>query len=252
MDWLKGASAWDFATWGTVIGLILALYQLHRMRGDARALAQIHSSLTTRYIGQFPGFCKDIVELLDRAKNSIDIMCDFPGYAAFTDPGMFLNYRQTIERKLKREGVRVSITCYDAGRRREFFDEGFRGTRTWDAWRRMPENAAHLRAYLRQEQREAELDTMTQARLGELLEQGDCEVLAHAFKGAEVKEMSAHLPVYFWLVDGMAAIFVFSVRAEQAFEHGFSTTDARFITALQDLRKRYLRENEERAMVRAA
>lgn len=251
--WLTWELALKVGGWAggiaTAAGLLFAIVQTWQAKAHANALSEIHKSLTTRYIGQFPDFCRNIVDVIGRAKSSIVIMCDFPGYAAFSAPSTFLAYRQILERKLH-EGVKVSLTCYDSQRRREFFDEGFRGARTWEAWRQ--ENLAHLREYLRHEGREKELETLTQSKLGDLLEEEDRRILTSYLRGAEIREMGAHLPVYCWLVDGMEAIFVFSVRSEQAFEHGFATTDARLITALLDLRNRYHRESDERAAVRAA
>jgi hypothetical protein len=247
-----------FGTLGTIVGLAMAGRTLMRARNETeraqaltKSLTDIHASLTTRYEGQFPKFLPKIVRLLESAKESIVIVCDFPGYGAFTDPDVFLDYRQTIERKIQND-VAVSVTCYNEYQRRKFFDEGFSDTRAWDKWIATPDSVQSLAKYLKKTGRTQQAQSITQVQLADLLEEQDQKILGDHFRGAEVHEIGTLLPLYFWLVDGRSAFFVFSVRSEHAFEHGFATTDKTLITAFLELRGRYLRGIEAGAIVKAA
>jgi hypothetical protein len=247
-----------FGTLGTIVGLLMAGRTLMKARSEseraqalAKSLTDIHTSLTTRYEGQFPKFLPKIVRLLETARESIVIVCDFPGYGAFTDPEVFLDYRQTIERKIQND-VAVSITCYNEFQRRKFFDEGFSEARAWDKWIQAPDNVQSLAKYLKKSGRAEQAQSITQLQLADLLEEEDRKLLRDHFRGAQVHEIGTLLPLYFWLVDGRSAFFVFSVRSEHAFEHGFATTDKTLITAFLELRGRYLRGIESQAIVQAA
>lgn len=54
-------------------------------------------------------------------------------------------------------------------------------------------------------------------------------------------ELSTDMPLYFWLADGLRAVFSIPSLSDEATEYGFVTGKARLITAFQNMRDRYLR-----------
>ena len=229
----------------TIVALALAIVHLttlHRQAREAKthtgALIDIQRSLSTRYIGQFPEYFSKILELVEGAKQEIVIFVDLAGYCSFTDPKTFFAYRQVIERKLKRENVQVSLTCYTNARRTALFAEQFfRSGESWEQLKRSSEQA--FRAFLQAHYPKRDVNTLTQEDFVKLLESDEERFLNDTFAGASVNETDAHISLYFWLVDGISAIFTIPSMSEATLEHGFATTDQKLIGALREMRDRY-------------
>src|SRR5207248_7762391 len=95
-----------------VVALAIGVYHLVEIRRASK-------SLSTRYIGKFPFFLPQIVEVLASASHDIVIFCDFPGYGDFSDPPNALEYRQVIEKQMQR-GVAVELTCMSEENRKKY------------------------------------------------------------------------------------------------------------------------------------
>lgn len=229
----------------TIVALVLAivhLVALHRQVRAAKAhtgsLHEIQHSLSTRYIGQFPEYFPEILTLVGRAKREIAIFVDLAGYCSFTDPKTFFSYRQTIERKIKQEDVLVSITCYTEDRRKKLFDEQFfRAGEDWDQLKKSSEKT--LRTFLQAHNLDKGFDSLSKEDFVKLLESDERRFLSDTFAGATTHGIDAHIPLYFWLVDGVSAIFTIPSLSETTLEYGFATTDQKLIAALRDMRNRY-------------
>src|SRR5205809_3407310 len=91
----------------SAIALWLALKTDRELRVVSAATADISKNLTTRYIGEFPSYLPDIVDVLGAADHNILIATDLPGYASYTNHDAYLDYKAAID---KRQGTRVEIT----------------------------------------------------------------------------------------------------------------------------------------------
>jgi hypothetical protein len=197
--------------------------------------------LSTHHIGQFPEYIIPIANMIEEAKSEIVLLCDFPAYGSFSAPHDFLRYRQVLERKMD-EGKAVRITCLNAQARVQLTREQFSiELRTWDKWKKRSTNHERLAAFLRSNENGANVNTLTVEQFAVLLEEQDARLLRQYLLVADVKEISGHVPLYFWLIDGVKAIFSIPSFSEKASEHGFYTMDPHLITGFQDLEARYRR-----------
>jgi hypothetical protein len=211
------------------------------LESHKNTLDLILRGLSTHHIGQFPEYIMPIANLVEEAKGEIVILCDFPAYGSFSAPHDFLRYRQALERKMD-EGKDVRITCLDAEARVQLSHEQFSvEPKTWDKWKKRQANHERLLAFLSSTENNTNIAELTVNRFAMLLEEQDARLLKQNLLVANVKEISGHIPLYFWLIDGEKAIFSIPSFSEKASEHGFYTIDPHLITGLQDLEARYRR-----------
>jgi len=233
------------------IALIVGIYhvyaidkQVEELRGLAtqaqahtNALDVLRRELPTRYIGQFPNYLQQIVDLMDRAERHIVIFCDFPAYGSFSSPRRFINYRQKLEEKLA-DNLPVQLTCLDRDERIKVTRKQF--SRPWDQWTRDPQHEEQLKSFLKHHGKTGDLS-------GEdfiSLLQEDDEVMLKTMRGAgaEVIEVNKDMPLYYWVIDNQEAIFTITVLSEEVVEYGFRTIDQQLINALSEMRQQYLQQ----------
>lgn len=226
-----------------VLAMAVALWHLLEIRSTAKRLDEVRRSLSTRYIGQFPEYVPEIVSLLRRAKRQIVIFCDFPSYASYTDPDTWLDYKQTLERKIQQEEVKVAITFLNQSRRsRAVQEQFFDGCQDWNGWKSEPTNIKRLQRFLSTRSQAPSIARLTKEDFMSLVEEFDQRTLRETFAGAELWQIDSYIPLFFWLVDGMTAVFAIPGSVERAVEYGFSTTDQKLISAFVDMRQHYHRE----------
>lgn len=243
--------------WIALLALILGFFHLHGIWSQAKGLraqaqgllsqaklSQLHKeqlesiekALTTRHIGQFPEYMKDIADLMEHSNQEVLILCDFPAYGCFSAPQDFLRYRQAIERKIDAH-LPVRVTTLGSSRRVALTQEQYP---KWEQWKNKPTSRNRLSSFLKLHG-DIAIGELTVERFANLLEEEDLKILDHSLKNARVSKTEDHLPIYFWLIDGKAAVFSIPSFTEKATEHGFYTSDPRLIAGLQDLEARYRR-----------
>jgi len=237
-----------------LVALLLGIGHLFEIRAQKKRLAEqskdirrlgkiskdhdiILRALSTRRLGQFPDYMTPIAELIEKAEREIVILCDFPAYGSFSAPQEFLRYRHALEQKISEEKI-VRVTCLDADGRKALTYEQFPEPK-WEEWRSRQKK--RLRAFLHFHGSEADADDLSIEQFAMLLEQEDVRVLDESLLHADKAFINAHLPLYFWLIDGKAAIFSIPSFTEKATEHGFFTLDEHLILGLLDLEARYRR-----------
>src|SRR5271165_227848 len=77
----------------------------------------IRDKMVTIAVARFPLNLDSLVDLLDSAASELEIICDFVGYAMYSNVSGFQRYFESLERALKR-GVKLRMLLYglDAGR----------------------------------------------------------------------------------------------------------------------------------------
>lgn len=80
-------------------------------------LTTIHDKSVTIAVARFPFNLNSLVELMDTSKSELAIICDFIGYAMYSNPSGFRNYFESLHRAVER-GVKVRMLLYglDTGR----------------------------------------------------------------------------------------------------------------------------------------
>src|ERR1700704_7064515 len=89
--------------------------ELTRISGElaqqTSGLKDISGSVSTRFVGAFPENMREIIEVLRNAKETIEIVVDFPGYGQYSALQYHKDYIQAlIDARQKRVGIR--IICY--------------------------------------------------------------------------------------------------------------------------------------------
>jgi hypothetical protein len=168
-DWWHAVEAVSLAL--AIIALLVGVVHL-------REIKQTTESLSTRFIGTFPLFLPNIVDLIRNARKSVIVFCDFPGYGGFSDPDNGLAYRQALERQIQL-GHRVELTCADLERRQRQSAELLNRVR-WDDWR--AENRENILAFLAVHGNIADPLAVTRDQLFRILDDVDEQLLRQVFR----------------------------------------------------------------------
>ena len=221
-----------------IVALCLGYIHLKEIRGAAE-------SLSTRFIGKFPFFLPDIVDVICSAKESILILCDVPAYGCFSDPHNALAYRQGLERQIQL-GRRVELTCLDEERRGRQTTE-LLSRDDWESWKH--ENRERPQAFLSAHAHGVDLLTISRDEFIRALNEADEDILRQVFR-KDVARLPIDVPIYFWIADERSAIFAIRAMAAGAFEYGFRTSDRALIQGLLDIRRRFRSKFEEASLLR--
>ncbi len=250
-----GAITWlschDFAIVFGVLGvfaIVLAAIQfadarhtLKNIKGVSANLSastkRLERQLSTRWVGVFPDFMPQIVDLIGSAKSSVVIFCDFPAYGEFTKPDAYEKYAEVIRKQSERL-ERVDLLCLDEDKRRELVGQQVSTGGGWESWR--SEHEDHLHDYFTAREVDADPKTVTHQELVDILTAGDTRALADEFSAAKTWTTSQVMPLYFWIVDDERAIFTLAPFVQEtALEVGFRTIDGNLIGALSGIFNRY-------------
>jgi hypothetical protein len=231
-----------FDWWHAVEAISLALAIIALLVGvvHLREIKRTTESLSTRFIGTFPHFLPSIVDLIQQAKTSVIVVCDYPGYGRVSDPDNGLAYRHALERQIQL-GRRVELTCMDRERRRRQAAELW-NRMNWDDWR--AENRDKISTFVAAHDNIAEPLTITRDEFLRILDEGDEQLLGQLFRKNAV-QLPVDIPLYFWIADERVAVFSVPTLAVTAFEYGFRTSDRALIQALLDVRQRLRNRFEE-------
>jgi len=215
-----------------VFSTIYALYQGQSSKKEAEILKNIANALTTKYLGEYPSFVHSTIDILQKAKVSIVIVCDYPCYSYFSDHNKWMDYRMAIE-KAAHNGLKVTIKFLNESKRRELVKTQFRYKDSDpDAWKNPPEIETHLKDLLRIEKSKFTVENITFHELLDIIEQAQKLALTSYFKMANLEETADSLPLYYWIIDDKEAIFSIPSFTEYDKEKGFYTSDPKLIDAL--------------------
>ena len=139
---------------------------------------------------------------------------------------------------MQQEEVRVFLTCFDHTRRTQCQTEQFfKPGEDWEQWKKVERNRVHLQALCKSHGSKQDFEKITKDEFFRTLEEDEQRALTETFAMAVVRELDTYVPLHFWLVDDMSAVF--AIPSSSAVEYGFSTTDQKLISAFVDLRRRY-------------
>ena len=225
---------------GTISALLLALWQ-------TRDLKNIRDSLSTRYLGGLSDYYPQLIEQIQKAKKSIDILCDFPAYGCFTHPDFWLAYHDELKKK-RINKIHVHITCQDEEFRDKADVEFFREiSRDWSEWSVKTKNRERLQRFLDCISYEnLNIDQLSESKFYELIKETDILMFKDCFTGkGNVSEVKALIRLDYWILDGDRAIFAFTNYTHGSSRSGFFTTDQKLISALKDIGDSFTASAEE-------
>jgi hypothetical protein len=214
---------------------------LQNLREDlTTSTKRLEGQLSTRWIGVFPDYLPQIVDLVGSATESVVIFCDFPAYGEFTKWDTYGKYAEVIREK----GPLVSLLCLDEDKRRALAEQQVSTGGGWESWRSAHE--VQIGEYLADQEHDDDPKTISRQRLVSLLCAGDARALRDEFGAAEKWTTSLVMPLYFWIVDNEKAVFGLAPFVqEKALEVGFRTVDGNLIGALNGIFSRYKEESQK-------
>jgi len=229
----------------SLIGIIFASVTVYQAKKQSRAFESqikkmegIESGMSTRHKGPFPAYSNDIVNIISDVKESIEIVCDVPGYGIFSTHSEWVKYKNKVWECIGDPNISVSIVTLDHNARNELYEMFF------------PNDNVEWQELVRKESFASKLKIFSQFYMGnkavneisfkEFMDAHKSEqdgLLKKEFKHAKQYEISSHkeMPVYYWIVDKSSAVFAFRVLEEKEndFEHGFVTTDSKIIESIR-------------------
>jgi hypothetical protein len=226
-----------------VFALGLSAWQLYAARSQTNALKQISQSLTTRYLGQFPDFYDNIIEIVSAAKTSVKTIYDLPAYACFSRTEEWLQFDHQLT-LLSQRGIDIKIGFYADAQRRRMLREQFHydSPKSWEAWRQRSDVSVKMEKF-RRLYAEQNVDIEDQEDFLLLLD----NVHDQTAKRFEVLHrgvsISSLISIYAWIVDENVAIFVLPSYTGGLSEYGFITNDARVVAALSNMIDRILAQH---------
>jgi hypothetical protein len=243
-----------------IVALALAIWHLREIKGISREthhqqeeagrqttelhsladrLEEIRGSLSTRFIGEFPHFISDLVDLIKHAEKEVLICCDVPAYGQFSDRHNWLEYSHEIQKKADL-GITIRLACFsEKARLRSHHEQFSKEEASWDEWKGDPKVREHLNQFLKSHKKNLEIEALTMAEFANLLEDTDRQMLDGAFGTATLHEIEGDIPMYFWLVDQNEAIFTIPSFINRQSEYGFFTSDPKLISALVEMGEHY-------------
>lgn len=209
--------------------------QTKRLKIHSDALILIANSLSTRYIGQFPDYLNTVTSIIEEAKSELNIIKGNPTPAYFSEPSLWINYSQAIERK-SHSGISVNIICMGEKQRKIRLAQQFPTSKErWEEWLKINETKLiHFLKFGHPNVKIAELDCN---KFLELLLATQTKMLNDSFKmkGVDVLEFDQVMPVQVWISDRKQAVFSIQTLPTNTISHGFFTTDQRIVSALYQM-----------------
>ncbi|HBB86795.1 MAG TPA: hypothetical protein DC047_04195 [Blastocatellia bacterium] len=250
MRWLRDSLLPIVSIVAAVISLTMAYFTISRslqtgkqlnaisenQLKTADRLQAISDNQTTRYVGEFPAFLKDIVDILGETKpgEEITIISDFPGYGIYSNHRAFLTYEQVIKEKLLESPV--SMVVLDHNQRTDVLNAEF-GKRNIQEIKRSSPFKEFMSWALHNESEFRSPEDLCLA-----IEKEQIDAYESNFKSIRNKcESNRALPILLWIVSDRVAVFsIPNLLPEQgAVEAGFITRDQRLITQLKVIAKGY-------------
>jgi hypothetical protein len=222
----------------TVAALTLALIQQQSASSHTKELSEIRHSMSTQYIGQFPDYILNVVNLIQSAKKEVLIAYPQVTFGIFSNPEKWLEYKAVLEQKLH-QGILVDLLCLDDKERRSNVMEQFSlSSKSWEEKLSEPQFKERLemfaKYYVPKEAGNVDRETFINH-----LQHQQKKSLADDFTTAIKTEISTVFAMHFWIVDGGRAIFSVPNFAEGPTELGFLTSDTRLVQALRSIHARY-------------
>jgi hypothetical protein len=225
---------------GIWTGLIGSRAQITTVEGVnaelKKILSELQGELETHYIGKFPDFMPNIVDVIQGATKELTIFCDLPAYGVVSNPLWHIKYREALQLKLEDQAVKVRILHLDRPARRALLQAQF-----GDIWHSNPKVKAFLERYDRDVRVVTKEEFMDLVE-GEQRKALDAYRIVRTRRDVTTTETNAIMPMYFWIADRHQAVFALTQFERGAHEVAFRTTSENLTKAMGGIYKRYLAE----------
>lgn len=208
-------------------------------------LTEIAKSLPTQNIGAFPDYVKRIAELINKATKEVIVVCDSPGYCAFSDRDSWEEYRHAMSKAKQRFVAKtlpsMSLAWMDSPCRKAVLKEQFDppGKHNWkegieEKLTRFLESEAALHTHA--------ADRITYQQFEDLVEQVH-ENFILSVGPVPIIPVHVTLHLYFWITDD-EAVFAIPNYAEGGKGHAMWTRDSKIVEGLKAIHGRLCKEQQ--------
>ncbi|WOK09207.1 hypothetical protein RT717_11220 [Imperialibacter roseus] len=215
---------------------------IEEVKASTENFSSVVSSVSTRYIGEFPNNMEDLEEMLRGSKKSLKIVVDVIGYGAFSRNDLYSTYHNILRDKINSDQIEVEILVYDDSTRIEAMREQFSSIQ-WNnpqLQKNLPgfKNYILTREWTEKKPDKERVDNLTSIEdlflLINELNNDLIKELENIKPGDQVVTLSKRQDVFIWLVDGNKAIFSYLNYGFNDHEVSFYTQDENFIQVLID------------------
>jgi hypothetical protein len=211
-----------------VVAIVFASKQFMDAHEHSRKMEEIASSMSTRYVGDFPKNLDDIVEVAGLADREILVLANFVDYGHYSKPESFERFLEKLHSALSRN-VAVRFLVYNDALAAEILEKRFpedqfgeesQTTRfrnffaTYYKGIRKPDNHKDFLGVLRRKRREVAMDLFDH--------------------GAKISTLSKQEQVFFWLEDSEDTVFSFE-NVGSGDPLCFRTRDAKLIETFSEM-----------------
>jgi hypothetical protein len=230
------ASLRGVALLAPLVAVAGGLYSVFKAAKTSALLDQVHEKITrvteqlsTRYLGEFPGFLAEVTKLLATAEQQIVIACDEPAYGFLANAELHARYEKILQEK-SRAGVIVDLVVLDEGQRHQAREKYFRKLKIKDF-----KKTAGYKALLKVADPKALKDPKDIQKLVEERQKRALAGLEHVNRYQYPGRMTS----FFWLVDDKAAVFSLPNLAGPGKEGAFATEQRGIVRQLQETFESY-------------
>lgn len=212
-----------------ILAIIFATKQFFDARKHTKEMKEIARSMSTRFIGELPKNMIGIVELVEKAHTSLDIMVDCIDYGSYSAPEQFQKYLGKLKEKARSQ-ITVRLLIYNDEQRREASKAQFPS----GEYDQTKKSQKYKHFFEIQHPGEKVPDTCGEflnSRIG--WQNGYAQEIKQA--GVEIRTVSVPSVMFLWLKDEEDAVASFSNANAAVDELGFRTRDGRLIDTFQRL-----------------
>lgn len=122
-----------------IAAVMFAVQHTNELDAVADELRGITRALPTRGIGTFPRYLSEVTGLVERASESISVLCDTPAHGSFSNTPAFTAYWEALRLKMIQGEVEISCTFFDAKGREELHWAQIaadKECKRWKAWKK--------------------------------------------------------------------------------------------------------------------
>ncbi len=213
-----------------------------QIKTETENLNQVVSSVSTRYVGEFPENMEDLEQLLERSNKSLYIIADVIGYGAFSRNDFYQRYHEILRDKLNKGDFAIEILIYNDSIRIEAMKEQF-GKVDWGSdslQKKLPDFKKFLweRSWTLKKPDSSDiwniLSKENLIQLSSYLNKDLIQELENIKPEKQIIELDKRQDVFIWLADDNRGIFSYLNYGFNDHEVSFYTRDVNFIEVLKD------------------
>ncbi|MCG8698814.1 MAG: hypothetical protein MI922_12235 [Bacteroidales bacterium] len=222
----------------TASAFIFAAIQFYQDKKRKEKLEEIYVSLSTKYIGVFPGYLPKLIESIESAEKEITILCDFPCYGLFSNHSYYIQYCSALQNAKAKSNVKISMNILNKELREKMLNEQFEmydGTDSNKNWKKRYYEP--LKIFKDHYLKDKSMENISFKDLSDALLAINDKTIDTFQSIMSVKEIASNTSIFYWIIDKKMAIFSIPSFTQADSEMAFYTEDPKLISSFQEINK---------------